>query len=208
MKKNRFQTLPQVARWSIVVGLIFFLAMTLMRLATYFFFPNQGLELHGVWKALLLGARYDLRIMSVLILLILIPGAFTPLNPFTGKLQKKIWLVVLGVISFLFIFFYTIDFAHFSYLNQRLNASVLNYLADVKISFTMAWESYPILRLLVIVLLIAFLLSRLVSWAYKKIGARPEISSRKHTIISFSVMILVCGFMIFGRFNQYPLRWS
>ncbi len=208
MKKNPLRSLPQVARWSIVVGLIFFFAMSLLRLGLYWFFPNQGMTFPDVRKALWLGVRYDLRIVAVLILLIFLPGLWPGLDPFRGKPQRKGWRGTLGVISFLFMLFYAIDFAHFSYLGQRLNASVLNYLADTQISFTMVWESYPILRLLGIVLLVAFLFSRLIARGYKSIAAHPGHPSKRSKIATMVVLILVCGGLIFGRFNQYPLRWS
>src|SRR5690606_2376612 len=33
-------------------------------------------------------------------------------------------------------------------------------------------------------------------------------ASFRMRLVSFIVVFLVCGFFIFGRFNQYPLRWS
>ncbi|HTF29581.1 MAG TPA: hypothetical protein VK625_12100, partial [Flavitalea sp.] len=138
--------IPKLTRWVLILGLIFILVMTLMRLAIYFFFPNQGLGFGQVRAALILGLRYDLRAVSVIMVSVLIFGSIPRLSPFAGNRNRKIWLNLLGLLTFFILFFYGIDFAHFSYLNQRLNASVLNYLEDLSISLSMMWESYPIIR--------------------------------------------------------------
>ncbi|HTE23450.1 LTA synthase family protein [Flavitalea sp.] len=208
MIKSYMSTLPRLIRWILNLGLILLLLMTLMRLALYLFFPNQGNSFGEVMKAMVLGLRYDLRTISIILVTILIFGSIPVLNPFRSKLHRKVWLNLLGLLAFLILFFYAIDFAHFSYLNQRLNASVLNYLEDTSISLGMVWESYPVIRLILVILLVTFGFVLILRFSFRRVARAESRPSKRTRIISFIAVFLVCGICIFGRFNQYPLRWS
>jgi phosphoglycerol transferase MdoB-like AlkP superfamily enzyme len=208
MIKSSMSTLPRLIRWILNLGFVLLLLLTVMRLALFLFFPNQGNSFSQVSDAMLLGLRYDLRTISIILVSILIFGSIPALSPFRSALNRKIWLNLLGLLFFLILFFYAIDFAHFSYLNQRLNASVLNYLEDTSISLGMVWESYPVIRLMLVILIVSFGFLLLIRFFFRKIAAGENLPSRRSRILSFIGVFVVCGICIFGRFNQYPLRWS
>ena len=120
------------------------------------FFQQAGKFVFGcVFSSFVLGARFDIQFISIVLVLLLLAGCFPfpALDPFRHKAGKKTALFLVGLAAFLVVFFYAVDFAHYSYLSQRLNASVLNYLADTGISANMVWQTYPVLR--IILLLIA-----------------------------------------------------
>ncbi len=107
----------------------------------------------------------------------------------------------------LLVFFYAIDFQHYDYLHQRLNASVLNYTEDAKISFGMVWQTYPVVKIIFIILIVIIILLWLINRSFKKI----KLSSRNiypPRWLHFFFLFLVLAFFIFGRAGQYPLRWS
>ncbi|RYY21500.1 MAG: LTA synthase family protein [Chitinophagaceae bacterium] len=208
MIKSYTSTFPRLIRWILNLGLVLLLLMTMMRVALFLFFPNQGNSFPEVGKAMLLGLRYDLRSTAIILVTVLVFGSIPMLSPFRSDLNRKIWLNLLGVLAFLLLFFYTIDFAHFSYLNQRLNASVLNYLEDTSISLGMVWESYPVIRLILVILLVTFAFAWLLRLLFRKIARADSRPTKRTRITSFIAVFLVCGICIFGRFNQYPLRWS
>ncbi len=58
-------------------------------------------------------------------------------SPFVNAISKKIWKIYLLIITVCITILFAIDLQHYDYLHQRLNASVLNYTEDAKISFTM-----------------------------------------------------------------------
>ena len=128
--------------WILSTGFFFLIVMTLLRLAMYFWFNRHGLSLASVIQSFLLGLRFDLRAVSIIMLVMLLFTSIPRLNPVKLRGAGKPWMIVLTLLSFLFIVFYIADFAHYSYLSQRLNASVLNYLEDAAISMTMVWESF------------------------------------------------------------------
>jgi phosphoglycerol transferase MdoB-like AlkP superfamily enzyme len=199
----RFSRLHKLTRWLLWNGFVFLLLMTLLRTAFLFAFNRPD---DGVMSSFWLGLRFDLRSVSLLLLPLLVLGAFRPLNPFNNTTARKGWMIYFGIAAFIMAFFYVVDFGHYAYLSQRLNASVLNYLEDAGISASMVWESYPVTWLTLAILVITALVVWLVQKGYRNISrsAYPE----KRKVLVFIASFLIMGFFIFGRFNQYPLRWS
>lgn len=104
--------------------------------------------------------------------------------------------------------FYLVDFAHYAYLIQRLNASALNYLQDAGISMGMIWASYPVVKFILAILLCSFVLYWSIRKGFRMIKLKQSPVSKKQGILSFILVFLLLAFFIFGRFNQFPLRWS
>jgi phosphoglycerol transferase MdoB-like AlkP superfamily enzyme len=200
--------LPRLIRWILSTGLIFLILMTLFRLGLYFFFNKQGHTAGQVLPSFWLGLRFDLRIVCLIMLVMLVLGSFTFLDPFTKKYAGTFWLVLLTLAAIAVVIFYAVDFGHYAYLRQRLNASVLNYLEDAAISMDMVWQSYPViwimLGLLTLTAVIVWLLRRQMLRFHKKLIS----ITRRQRNVWFIVFFVLFGAAIFGRFNQYPLRWS
>jgi phosphoglycerol transferase MdoB-like AlkP superfamily enzyme len=127
------------------------------------------------------------------------------LNPFENKFAKKSWKIYFFTAILLLVIFYATDFQHFDYLRQRLNASVLNYTEDAKISFSMVWQTYPVIKLLLAIILLTVVLSWLIN-KWFAISSRA-IANRLQPLYSFIIFILL-SVSIWGKFSQFPLRWS
>lgn len=128
-------------------------------------------------------------------------------NPLRNSIGKKIWLVLLPLVFTATVFFYTIDYFYYDYLQQRLNASVLSYLHDAAISFNMALESYPVFRTLAVIILIAIVST----WYFKKLIVRYQavypLPKRRFSILYIFIFI-VFALGVFGKVGQFNLRWS
>ncbi|HVU98528.1 MAG TPA: sulfatase-like hydrolase/transferase [Puia sp.] len=146
--------------------------MSLLRLALFLGFSRQGHSFMGVFSSFLLGVRFDLRYVGILELLILLTGWLAGPAFFRRKAGRRWVLGLTGTAAFLLVFFYSVDFAHYSYLSQRLNASVLNYLADAEISTTMVWQTYPVFRILLLLVAGTWGMYRIVRWVYGRIARR------------------------------------
>ena len=228
---KRVFPLPRLIQWMLWTGLIFLVVLTLMRVGFYSLFNQQGYPFFSITDAFFLGLRYDLRVAALIMLVMLVVGSLPPLHPFVSRTGKTFWLTVLAIVSLVVVLVYVIDFAHYSYLSQRLNASVLNYLHDFRISMNMVWESYPVIWLLpgiVIFTGIIFLFIRYThgrtsvntafgtnvyttSGTYVNTASRINVTTqhgRKHRVLSFIITFLLLGVIIFGKIGQYPLRWS
>ena len=186
--------------------------MSGLRLALFLAFSTQGHRFTELLPSFVLGIRFDLRYVGILALLLLLLGSLPFLDPFRTKAGRKVSMTLIGIGAFLLILFYAVDFAHYSYLSQRLSASDLNYVTDAGISATMVWQTYPVLRILLLLAAGSWLIRRLIRWVYGRIqrGAGPVQgrSTRWQRTGWFIGSFLLLGLGIFGRVGQYPLRWS
>ncbi len=200
---------PKLIRWIFATGIIFLLLMFLLRIALFLVFSSQGNSFLGVFPSFILGCRFDIQFISIVLVLLLLAGSLPFLDPFKTNGGRRMALFVTGLTAFLLAFFYAVDFAHYSYLSQRLSASVLNYLADTGISANMVWQTYPVLRIILLMVIGSWLIQWLVKMIYNRIRKAPgEVVTRRSRIVYFIVSFLLLGLGIFGRIGQYPLRWS
>lgn len=182
----------------LTVGSIITLVLTIIVMALLLLFMHKG---HATLATMI--------VMGILFLLILTWLLVKKsCNPFQNKLSGIIFKIYFFIISFAVVFLYAIDFENYDYLHERLNASVVNLMGNAKISMRMVWETYPVFTLLLLIVIFTLLLYWLVNRWFKKTAN----SSYKGTIISnfitSFIFALLLAIGVFGRLNQYPLRWS
>ena len=199
---------PRVIRWMALLAAFFLGVMTLLRVALYLTLDRATLPLAQVAPAFQLGLRFDFRVIASAMLPLLVLGSIGWLDPFRDARRRRAWTMVLGLFSAALLFVYVSDFLHYRYLGQRLNASVLGFLEDASISAGMVWQTYPVVRigLALIVAVAVFVVA--IGWAHR-VAAAGAIPSRRRVRMGWFVgVLLVCLVGIFGRLGQYPLRWS
>lgn len=149
-------------------------------------------------------------ILSVpLVMMILFWLLFTIkiLDPFKNRTAEYFWKIYIVFMTVFINLFYAVDFLHFDYLHQRLNASVLNYTEDAKISLSMVWQTYPVIKMFLEILISCLLFYSIIKLTYNSVSKRKFLPSIFSAVFSFFIIILMI-FGIFGRLSQYPLRWS
>jgi phosphoglycerol transferase MdoB-like AlkP superfamily enzyme len=197
---------PRYIQWIIITGVVFLLLMSLLRLGLVLAFNHPPLA--SVIPSFLLGFRFDLRIISLFLMIIFLIGSLPPFHPVQKKAGMAVAFALWSVFILLFCFFYIIDFAHYAYLSQRLNASALNYLEDASISAKMVWQSYPVLWILAVLIGGFLLLLGIVRLAYNHVLSRKITSTSKSRWGWSIALFLLLAIGIFGRVGQFPLRWS
>ncbi len=198
---------PRYIQWIIITGFIFLLLMSGLRLALVLAFKHPG-NFSSLLPSFLLGLRFDLRVVAIFSLLLFIIGSIPPFHPVQKKAGRAIAFSLWSIFILVFCFFYVLDFAHFAYLSQRLNASALNYLEDAKISAKMVWQSYPVLWLILTLLGGFSLLIALVRLSYNHVLSKRLTSTKKSRLAWSITLFLLLAVSVFGRIGQYPLRWS
>jgi phosphoglycerol transferase MdoB-like AlkP superfamily enzyme len=195
-------------RWLVFIALLFLLLMSLARFILYFAFKSPLQSLSHSLPAFWLGVRYDLRDVGILSVVLLLLGSVPAFDPFRTRLGKNTWFIILGFVSLLFPVVYTVDFAHYAYLSQRLNASLINYMADSDASLTMIWETYHVVWIVLTVLGVMLLILAILSWSYRRLSPAKIPVNASGQWIWGVVIFLLLGGGIFGHLGQYPLRWS
>ncbi len=126
-------------------------------------------------------------------------------SPFRSRFSEKVWKGWFLLAILLVVIFYAVDFQHYDYLHQRLNASVMNYMEDAKISFSMVWQTYPVVWMLLLIGAVTILLF----WAVRIAFRLSAHSSYLRWQPVFSVVLfLMLASAIWGKASQFPLRWS
>jgi phosphoglycerol transferase MdoB-like AlkP superfamily enzyme len=201
--------IPKTVRLVLAIGIIFLLIMSLLRLALYIVFPSQGHSFVSLLPCFWLGIRYDIRYAGILTVLLLITGSLPFLDPFRRRAGQRWLFSVVSLAALCVVFFYCVDFAHYAYLSQRLSASVLNYLTDTGISAGVVWQTYPVLRILLVLIAGTWLIRQGIKMVFQRIRQRESGPVTRGARVGwFVAAILLTGLGIFGRIGQYPLRWS
>ncbi|MSU49392.1 MAG: alkaline phosphatase family protein [Opitutus sp.] len=199
---------PRLIRWIVSLAVFFLVVMTLLRVGTYFALTQDRLPLSQTWPGFWLGFRFDARVVAGAMLPLLVLGGIPFLHAFDARFGRRFWLTLLGVFSGLLLGFYVADFLHYRYLNQRLNASVLGFLADVRVAAGMVWQSYPVgwigcgVGLALGGFMVVFVT------LHRRAAAAAVTLRRPARIAWFVATLFACLLGIFGRAGQYPLRWS
>ena len=197
--------IPALLRWILSVQLIFLVVMTVFRFLFYFRYNPSGKPFSG--SAFLMGFRFDIKFVCILGVAMLLLCSLPFLNPLRNKTAQKIWRALLLLVFILTILFYAVDYFYFDYLQQRLNASILNYFGDAGISLSMAMESYPVFKVLLGVIIISIMAGYIFNKVLVKYQQEQAISKRKFSI-SYIIIFLLFALGVFGKIGQFNLRWS
>jgi phosphoglycerol transferase MdoB-like AlkP superfamily enzyme len=197
--------IPKLIRWITVIVLLIIICLTMYRFFFYLKYNPSNKAFSG--SAFLMGLRFDAKFASIIGLSILALCAFPFLHPFKNLKAAKFWNIILPLVFVILFIFLGADYFHFDYLRQRLNASVLNYLEDAGISFGMMWQTYPVVKVLIALVILAILTWLVCSRLLLHYQTKYSFYKRKG-IVQHIAFFIVLAALTFGKFSQYPLRWS
>lgn len=200
-------SLSKHQKYFLISPFVFTLVFFLFRLIFFMKFSGgESYETQELLKAFYLGFKFDFRIALMLqlpFLLSLIP----PFNPWKRLGARNGWSLFYGLLSATVLFFYFTDFAYYSYLHARVNASILLFLANPWISMEMVWQSYPVipgvLALLVVLIGLTLIYRK---WIFAPSNETIPRDKRSKWITAALVFFYLSAGH--AKLSQYPLRWS
>lgn len=197
--------IPKTLLWVANLFVIFLLIFTLFRLATFLAFRPKTVSFGDAIPSFLMGIRYDLRWVSIILLPVVAASAFPRLSPFFSSRNKKWWTWYLAIVTFIVFFFFAAGFGSFSYNRTPLDAGAMNFAEDFAISWRMMWQTYPMVWML-LGLLVAVLFFR---WMYHRshwqVINRTDGKGIPHRKKYFIIFILIMVFFIYGSVTTEPL---
>lgn len=197
--------IPKTLLWVFNLLLIFLLIFTLFRVAMFVAFRPHGISFGDVIPSFLMGIRYDLRWIAIILLPIVLASAYPPFSPFYSSRNKKWWTWYLAIITFIVFFFFAAGFGSFSYNRTPLDAGAMNFAEDFAISMRMMWQTYPMVWM-ILGLLAAVLFFR---WMYHRshwqVITRTDGKGIPHRKKYFLVSALILVFFIYGSISTRPL---
>ena len=200
---HRFQ-LPPTSRWVLRLFVFFMLLFSMMRVLTFFSFRPEDVSIADAIPSFLMGIRFDLRWVCILLAPLLLAGSFHRFSPFQSAKTKRFWIVYLVVMSSFLLFFFGADFGHFDYVETRLNASALNFIEDFAISMSMLWQSYPLFWIFILLSLIVYLLYRFFQRSHRKVHTVSHPFKPMRTF--WMMLLLLIG--VAGSNPAKPLTWK
>ena len=197
--------MPLLLRWILSVVFSFLVLMSLYRIIFFIRYTPFAKPISG--SAFLMGLRFDIKFMCIAALAMLVLCCIPFLNPFSKKSAAKIWQFLLLLLFVFLLSFYITDYFFYGYLQQRLNASIFSFSKDAGISVGMVWQTYPVIQIAVLSILLFVAAHFFLQWLLNKHLRQTTISSTKKWpwYVSF---FLLFALGVFGKFSQFNLRWS
>jgi phosphoglycerol transferase MdoB-like AlkP superfamily enzyme len=201
--------IPKTIIWVVKLFLIFVILFTIYRLATYFvlrqWFRTYDINLIDLFPAFLMGLRYDIRWISILLLPIVLISMERKWSPFHSPFNKKAWTWYLAIGTFLVFFFFAAGFVNIDYNIEPLDAGAMNFAEDPSISFKMIVESYPLFwiigGLVAAVLFFRWMYRRNHWQVVTKTDGKGIPYRRKFFIVAAVILVI----FIWGNFWGMPL---
>lgn len=203
--------IPRLFRFILIATGLNLLIFFVLRFGLFWYFnhPIDPIPATELFQAFYLGLKFDLRLSLLMTLPIFLLGGIRALSPFEYDSSRRFWLFIQGSIFTLVLFVYFINFAHFSYLHKPLDASAIRFLQNFSISMEMAWSTYPIIRLVLLLLSITaiyvYILNKIIRY-FSNVLVPMHTRKRKILLGVISSFIVIFG--LYGKVSYYPLRWS
>ncbi|MEI9943200.1 MAG: sulfatase-like hydrolase/transferase [Chitinophagaceae bacterium] len=200
--------IPKTILWVINLFIIFFLIFTVFRFATYFAFKPAGSSFGDLVPSFLMGIRYDLRWIAIILLPVVLISMYPRLSPFYSPANKRWWTWYLATVTFVVFFFFAADFGSFSYNQTRLDAGAMNFAEDFKTSMQMMWQTYPMIWMISgLIAGVAFF-----RWMYHKshwrVISQTDGLGIPYRRKFFIITALVLGVFTYGNVALTPLTWK
>jgi len=197
--------LPDQILISLKMFASYIIILTLYRIIFFIIYINEmwNLSWGYILQSFILGFRFDARLAVIVILPFLL---FSWILNKNGRYFNKIWSIY-WIISFLIILcVYVADFGYYSYLNTRLDASIIGLTKNMFISSNMVWETYPVIKIIILIIILSWLFSVHI----KKVQSyRSENkNSYKKAILVYVISTIIFIGIGYGKWSRYPLRWS
>lgn len=184
---------------------------TLMRLVfvCYFYPAEDSFTINDLIKAIYLGLKFDLRVSLIFCLPYFIFSLIPKFNPVKNNKSLPYWTALYCLLLSLLLQVYLQDFAYYDYLKDRLNATILQFTENLYISMEMVWQSYPMVSVLIGSFFVLILFYKTLNKFVFSIQASIQDPRSKKNIWLGGLLTSFLIFLgLYGRLNQYPLRWS
>jgi hypothetical protein len=124
-------------------------------------------------------------------------------QPRIRSLWQGYYVLLLSAIALAFF----VDLGAYAYTHTRLNGNLLQFLGNPWLSLRMIWETYPVVWGALALGVWAFLVARGLGWFWRRLASEATLPRVRRMVLGTAATFGVL-FLLWGRFNGYPLRWG
>ncbi len=204
-----FQKIPNYIKYIFTNFFLLFLFTVLFRFIFYsFFLELQNSNSSEITKAILLGIRFDIKLAVISFFPLAILVLSTNYAFFKKNIYRNIAKIYTVLVFLILTLFYVFDLGYYEYLEIRLDAGSLRFLSNLKISSQVLFESYPVYKGFIGLLILCIIMHKLSGSIYDTFVKENKKIKKPLKIILFIVTFLTLSFGIYNSTSHYPLRWS
>lgn len=201
--------IPNYIKYLFSNTLFLFLYISIFRIIFYYFFSGiENESTSDIVKAFSLGVRFDLKLATISFLPLAILIFVTNYRFFTLTFFKRLSIFYIVFTYIIITLFHIFDFGYYDYLNTRLDSSSLRFLSNLNISTQVLFESYPVYKGLLALIILIFFLYKFSDWIYDIFNTTEEHIPKKKKAFFIVIPFLLFALGIYNSFTHYPLRWS
>lgn len=204
-----FKAVPNYIKYIFFNVILLLFYISIFRWIFYSFFVQlESASSHHILKAYSLGFRFDIKLAVLIILPIAILIFIINNHFFTKKIFRSIsrWYFIIAYIFVTLLYFS--DFGHYSYLGKRVDATALRFADDLAISSQVLYESYPVIKGVIALIILGFLVNLISKYIYGYFKKHTEYHTKKKKAFFIIIPLLILAFGVYNSFTHYPLRWS
>ena len=203
------QRIPNYIKYLFVNILSVTIFSLLFRVLFYFFFVQlNSATTSEIQQAFTLGIRFDIKLATLVVFPIAILLFIVNQRFFKYNIYKKISLLYFTTFYLILTLFYLVDFGYYDYLNVRLDSASLRFLSELKLSTQVLFESYPVYKGLIGLLILGVIIYKFNLFIYKKFTISTIPISKKKKAFFIIIPFFILAFGIYNSVTHYPLRWS
>lgn len=210
--KYSWKNIPRYIRYVILQTAFLYLFSVLFRLVFYLFFFKTAVKGNGpVLKAWFIGLKFDMRLTLILMIPVLAITLIARNAFFTKKILRSIVFTYLFLVYFVLILLYAVDLGHYAYLSLRIDPNITRFFMSGERADTagMLWQSYPVIRAFIGLLLFLFLITRMLEVPFRRLSMQVAVKISKWKFTGYvTAMVLLFAAGIYGNVAYFPLRWS
>jgi phosphoglycerol transferase MdoB-like AlkP superfamily enzyme len=159
-------------------------------------------------KAFYLGLKFDLRLAMLLTLPVLLLSWLPGFEPVRSRRGRRVWLGYFVGTASLCALIYLVDFAHYGWLNSRVNSTVIEHARPVSIAAQVVWETYPVLWAALGLLGFGVVYGWGIRGLVRSLPDPGGLLSRRAWAGIVVGLLAAFALGITGSLSGYPLRWS
>lgn len=209
--RSRWKYVSASAMYAVGAVILLALFSELWRFLLLLFMNDQSAHIPGgvLLNSFIIGLRFDLCIASAVVLPIFVIAAIPGIDISRSKIIRRICQIIFGVLAAVIFIIHLVDIEFYSFFKVRLNGSALLWQDTPGDVFSLIWESYPVIKYMILYILMLGTFLWLMRLIMKFILKKTKSTRTWVNLIYIPLIVLLLVLGAVGRIHRTaPMRWG